>query len=108
LDLAALLFDTDRRALRPAPKPRPPRGQTYAPATRWDFHLFSALERRAWISHGITDPDLAFRYAEAGLQPRDLTVVVEGTSVLRRLQAGEGAGQVVARLRSRGQWQQEA
>ena len=25
LDLAALLFDRDRRSLRPAPKPRPPR-----------------------------------------------------------------------------------
>jgi hypothetical protein len=62
----ALLFDRDRRSLRPAPRPRAPRGQTYTPATRWDFHLFSDVERRAWTTHGIADPDLALRLAEAG------------------------------------------
>jgi hypothetical protein len=86
------LFDRDRRSLRPAPRPRAPRGQTYTPATRWDFHLFSDVERRAWTTHGIADPDLALRLAEAGLRPGDLDVVVDGTSVRRLLQSGEGPG----------------
>ena len=108
LDLAALLFDRDRRSLRPAPKARPPRGQNYTPMSRWDFHLFSDVERRAWTAHGVTDPDVAFRCAEAGLRPQDLNSIIDGTSVLRWLQSGEGPGQVIGRLRARGLWRREA
>lgn len=108
LDLAALLFDIDRSSLRPAARPRPPHGRTYEPLTRWRQHLFSDVEERAWTSRGINDPDQAFRLLDLGLTPRVLDISVDGQTVSGWLRSGESPGSVVARLRTRGRWEQQA
>lgn len=74
---------------------------TYAPLTRWDYHVFSDVERRAWIGHGMNDPDLAYECAAAGLTPRQLSLLIGGETVLARLLAGEPADRVAAALQTR-------
>lgn len=103
-----MLFDVDRRSLKPAREPRRRDGETYEPVNRWRKHLFSPVAERAWTSRGINDPDQAILLVEWGLTPRMLDTRVDGNTVAGWLQSGEGPGSVVARLRTRGLWEQEA
>lgn len=72
----------------------------------WKLLGFTEVERDAWTAEGLRtgQAPVAATLRDAGLSPADLSVRVNGWTVLARLTKGEGAAQVVRLLKGqRGQ-----
>jgi hypothetical protein len=106
LDQAAQMFGVSRPTLRATRSDRPRREPPSKPVSPWRLALYSPEDEREWTSRGVRHPDQARLLKEWELVPRRLDIVVDGQTAARWLQSGEGPGQVVARLRARGLWQE--
>ncbi len=104
LDQAAQLFGVRRETLRRTRSDRPRREPPPKPVSPWRLALYTPEAELEWTSRGVRHPDQAQLLMDWELTPRRLDIVVDGQTAARWLQSGEGPGQVVARLRSRGLW----